>query len=256
MYAEMERIGAGTQLQSITVEGQKLELERRLSDEEKNLASTQHSEAALREQRKIYIDQRHRDNLTALVGVKVQLAQAESDLAKATKLGELSSLVSPVDAIVVTVPSISAGGVVVEAEPMFSLVATDDPLEADVQIDSKDSGFVKKGDLANIKFDAYKFLEHGMAEGRVKTISEESFTQTSSQDVVTTAAGASAPEKRTPYFAARIVITAVKLHDVPPDFRLVPGMTLQADIVVGRRTIMWYLLGGALRSGSEAMHEP
>jgi len=31
---------------------------------------------------------------------------------------------------------------------------------------------------------------------------------------------------------------------------------LQADIVVGRRTILWYLLGGALRSGAEAMREP
>jgi len=33
-------------------------------------------------------------------------------------------------------------------------------------------------------------------------------------------------------------------------------MTLEADIVVGQRTILWYLLGGAMRSGAEAMHEP
>jgi hypothetical protein len=46
------------------------------------------------------------------------------------------------------------------------------------------------------------------------------------------------------------------LHDVPANFRISPGMTIQSDIIVGRRTIMWYLLGGALRSGAEAMHEP
>jgi hypothetical protein len=33
-------------------------------------------------------------------------------------------------------------------------------------------------------------------------------------------------------------------------------MTLQADIIVGRRTLMWYMVGGALRTGSEALHEP
>jgi hemolysin D len=43
---------------------------------------------------------------------------------------------------------------------------------------------------------------------------------------------------------------------VPADVRIIPGMTLEADIIVGRRTIMWYLFGGALRSGADAMHEP
>jgi hypothetical protein len=33
-------------------------------------------------------------------------------------------------------------------------------------------------------------------------------------------------------------------------------MTLSGDIIVGRRSIISYLIEGALRTGSEAMREP
>jgi hypothetical protein len=73
---------------------------------------------------------------------------------------------------------------------------------------------------------------------------------------LTATGGAGGGTARTPYFDARIRITGVKLHDVAKDFRMIPGMTVQSDIVVGRRTIMWYFLGSAMRSGAEAMKEP
>jgi multidrug efflux pump subunit AcrA (membrane-fusion protein) len=140
-----------------------------------------------------------------------------------------------------------------DAEPLFSLMPLDAPVEVDAQIDAYESGFVQVGDPVTIKFDTYKFLEHGTGEGVVKTISEDAFVKSPGQDTVTKGPDTGT---RSPYFDARITVKALHLHDVPPNVRLIPGMTLQADIVVGRRTIMWYLLGGALRSGSEAMHEP
>lgn len=78
----------------------------------------------------------------------------------------------------------------------------------------------------------------------VKTISQDSFNEDREHR-----------EKPT-FFRSRIAITAVRLHDVPSNFRLIPGMTLDADIVVGRRTVAWYLIGGVMRSGAEAMREP
>jgi len=119
---------------------------------------------------------------------------------------------------------------------------------------------VKVGDPVSIKFDAYKFLEHGTGTGVVKTISEDSFTEGPTQDAVTSLAGGSRGAEprgsRDPFFDARIKITSIKLHDVPKNFRISPGMTVQSDILVGRRTIIWYLMGSVLRSGAEAMREP
>src|ERR1700721_656881 len=93
-----------------------------------------------------------------LVGVKNQLEQAEGDLTKAKKHSDLANLVSPVDAIVLKIPKLSLGGVASGGDPMFSLMPVNVPLEAEVQIDAKDIGFVKVGDPVRIKFEAYKFL--------------------------------------------------------------------------------------------------
>jgi HlyD family secretion protein len=78
----------------------------------------------------------------------------------------------------------------------------------------------------------------------IKTISEGSFTTDDNNTPVE------------PYFKVRVTIKEVHLRNVPPDFRLIPGMTLAGDIMVGRRTILSYLVEGGLRTGSEAMREP
>jgi len=260
MYHKLANAEIATRLQVIAVEDQKLQIVRNLSEQENNLASTLHLLESLKEQRQVFIKKWHDNNLTALVSARDGLAQAQDDLTKGQKMTDLASLESPEDAVVLSIPQLGAGGVAVDAQPLFSLMPVDAALEVDAQIDSQDSGFVNVGDPVTLKFDAYKFLEHGTGSGKVKTISQDSFTHVQDQDTLSTNTPSAPPsgstDTRSPYFDCRIQITGLRLHDVPPDTRIIPGMTLHADIVVGRRTILWYLVGGALRSGSEAMHEP
>jgi hemolysin D len=253
MYNKLEAAGGATHLQRIEIQDQKLELGRQLALQENTLVSTEHTLESMKEQRTVFVKKWHSDNLSNLVQAKGYLAQAQDDYTKALRIEELVDLKAPVDAVVLKIPQLSTGGVAMDAEPLFSLMPLDAPVEVDAEIDSYESGFVKVGDPVTIKFDTYRFLEHGSGEGVVKTISEDAFTQSSGQDTITKG---TENQTRSPYFDARITIKALHLHDVPPNVRLIPGMTLQADIVVGERTIMWYLLGGALRSGAEAMHEP
>ena len=91
---------------------------------------------------------------------------------------------------------------------------------------------------------AYRFLEYGVAKGVVKTISENSFTVDDNNQPVN------------PYFKVHVAITEVNLRGVPKRFRLLPGDTLTGDVMVGKRTIMSYLLDGIRRTTSEAMREP
>jgi hemolysin D len=53
-------------------------------------------------------------------------------------------------------------------------------------------------------------------------------------------------------------VTAKKdqLRNVPKDYRLVAGMSLTGDILVGSRTLWSYITEGAMRTGLEAMREP
>jgi multidrug efflux pump subunit AcrA (membrane-fusion protein) len=128
-------------------------------------------------------------------------------------------------------------------KPLFTLVPLEGPVEADIQVASKDVGFIKVGDSVRIKLDAYPFMRHGTAKGTITTISEGSFTESDNL-------------ARSPYFKARVRVEETALRNVPANFRLIPGMTVQGDVLIGHRTILSYLVEGGLRTGSEAMREP
>ena len=54
---------------------------------------------------------------------------------------------------------------------------------------------------------------------------------------------ANSPE---PFYRTRITIDTLALHDVPAGFHVIPGMPVTADIKVGKRTVLSYLLGRVL----------
>jgi hemolysin D len=94
-------------------------------------------------------------------------------------------------------------------------------------------------------------MRHGTATGKITTISEGSFTEGPSGTGSMTAG-----QSRDPFFKARIRIDAAQLHDVPANFRLIPGMTVHGDVLVGHRTILSYILESGMRTSFEAMREP
>jgi hemolysin D len=256
MYSGLETKGYVSRLQLLTGQDQEVEMGRNLAESENTLVGTLHTLESLEEQRKVFMDKWREDVLNDLVTTNTSIDASQQDFVKSQKLADLVNLVAPEDALVISVPKLSTGGVAQDAQPLFSLVPINAPLEADVEIDSQDIGFVRLGDPVSIKLEAFKFLEHGVAEGVVKTIAQEALTESSAQDSVTGSSGSSGGTTRSPFYDARVEITALKLHDVPTDTHLIPGMVVQADIIVGKRTILWYLLGGALKSGAEAMREP
>jgi hemolysin D len=248
MKATLEERGWGSKLNLRLATDQRLEAERLLTDNEHQMQQSEHEFDGLKAKRAVFIGKWQDDLATALVTARNDRDAAEQGVVKAHKLRELVDVVAPRDAIVLNVANASTGSVTSDSqqavEPLFTLVPLDGPVEADVDIDAQDNGFIAIGDPVEIKLDAYKFMRHGTAKGTVETVSEGSFTVSDTK------------QPRTPYFRARIAITELRLHDVPRNFRLIPGMTLTADVIVGRRSLMSYLVEGALRTGSEAMREP
>ena len=131
-----------------------------------------------------------------------------------------------------------------EGDTLMTLAPMNAPVEAEIQVASRDVGFVRVGDPVTIKIDAFNFAEHGMVEGAVKWISEDAFT-TDDNGVATPA-----------YYRVRVTIMAIKLVDVPSTFRLIPGMTLVGEVKVGTRVPGAYLVGGLIHGVGEAMREP
>jgi HlyD family type I secretion membrane fusion protein len=247
----LQRDGWGSKLNTVLAADNRIDMARQLAESQHLVQQSRHDLDSLKARRLGYIEWWHDDLNKQLVQARNDLGQSERELAKAQRVQELVEVTTPRDAIVLKVGNASVGSVVspvsqgsVETAPLFTLNPLDGPLEADINISARDIGFIRAGDPVEIKLDAYKFMLHGTAKGVVKTISEGSFTLDDNQQPIE------------PYFRVRVAITEVKLHHVPTSFRLIPGMTLTADIKVGHRTLMSYLVEGALRTGSEAMREP
>jgi HlyD family secretion protein len=95
-----------------------------------------------------------------------------------------------------------------------------------------------------------------MATGTVRIVSPDSFTAADQQYSRSPSAVPLASNSSEPYYRARIAIDQVGLHDVPENFRVTPGMPATADIKVGKRTVLGYLLGRVLPVAREGMREP
>jgi HlyD family type I secretion membrane fusion protein len=250
VYQPLLDKGYVSKLQLMQATDERTEMGRLLGDAQNQMSSLRETLASLKAQREAYVQKWHSDTGTELVTDRTDLDSTRQNLLKAEKLNELVSLVAPADAVVLNVGRVSSGSVAsggaqgMAAEPLFTLVPLDSPVEADIKVRAEDIGFIKVGDPVQLKLDAYRFVQHGTAKGVIKTLSEGTFI-VDDNNLPTP-----------PYFKARVAITEVHLRNVPADFRLIPGMTLDGDIMVGRRSIMSYLVEGVLRTGSEAMREP
>jgi len=244
----LQRQGYGSKLALLGATDTRVEMQRMAAESRNSALGAQSEMTATSAERAAFIDKWRSDVATQLVAAENDLNATVQSLAKATKVSDLSSLTSPTDAVILKVGKASIGSVVDPGsgvgEPLFTLTPLGGTLEAEVRINARDIGFIRPGDKVRVKLDAYRFTSHGVATGVIKTISDGSFTTTDDGQIVP------------PYYKARVVITNDHLRNVPTGFRLIPGLTIDGEVLVGSRTIMSYLFEGAMRTGSEAMREP
>jgi len=183
------------------------------------------------------------------------LAQAQEQLAEAKLDDQLVTLTAPQDAIVQTVAPISVGSVLQPGQPLMDLAPINAPLSVEADIDSAESGFVRVGNRVNIKFATLPFLQYGSAKGTVTSISPESFNPLD-QTAETTSGPPLPGAPQDLYYKAEISIDVLNLHNVPPGFRLVPGMPVQADLIIGHHTILGYCMSRMMPVAYNSMHEP
>jgi hemolysin D len=184
---------------------------------------------------------------------------AAAEWSKARLRHSLDVLRAPRDAIVLEVASRPQGSVVREAEPMIRLVPADAPLVAEVEIDTRDVARVRLGDPVTIKFEALPWQQYGLAHGVLKTLTPDTIEDQSARETAEdmTALGLKSQVRASPiHYRAQVALTETKLRNLPPEFELRPGMRLVADIRIGRRSILHYVLNPLTRVIDESLHEP
>jgi HlyD family secretion protein len=257
MRRELERLQVGSKLNSLAATDNRLEIERGLANAVETAETARRDLEAMKAERDAY-DQNWRAEVSQKLSEQTQkLSDAREQLNKAQLRRQLVELRAERDATVLTVAKVSVGSVLQSGDQFMTLVPTDAPLEVEANIAGRDDGFVHVGDPVAIKFDTFPFTQYGLAYGTVRTISADSFT---AQDEQRSKYGSMsvpvAPGSTEPYYRSRIAIDRVELHGVPEGFHISPGMPVTADIKVGKRTVLGYLMTKVLPVASEGMREP
>ena len=244
MRDTLYKSGSSSFLNLLQATDQKLEMQRTREFGHNSMIEAQHQITSLTADRDAFVQKWFSDLSQESVTARNNLDQAEGQLAKAARHQDLVRLVAAEPGVVLSLAKVSVGSVLKQGDSLMTVMPLGSPVEAEVNIASRDIGFLKVGDDARLKVDAFNSAEHGYADGRVLWVSEDSFTTDADN------------KPAEPYYKSRISIEAMHFEGVPAGFRLIPGMTLTADVKVGTRLLGRYLLGGTLRGASEAMREP
>lgn len=173
-----------------------------------------------------------------LVSAQQILAQREDSL-KAT------DLVAPTNGIVKNVRLTTVGAVLRPGDEVLQIVPSGERLIIEAQVSPKDIAFVKVGQTASVKFDAYDSSVYGVGHGRVTFISPDTLSEQRPDGTSIT------------YFRVNLEADASKLRPrhQGEKIEIQPGMTATAEILTGKNTVFRYLTKPITKTTSESMGE-
>lgn len=248
---EMETMTDDLVSKKLAVKGRLLDAKDRLLEAERSMELARNRQLEIRrdlaavEAEKISFETGWRQKmLEELLAVSRERNTLKDQLQKAARRQSMVVLTAPADAVVLEIAKLSQGSIVREAETFFTLVPIGEVLEAEVRIDSPDIGYIKMGADAHVKIDAFPYQKHGMLDGKLRTISQDAFKRDSN----TTGAEA--------YYSGRVALGSLQLEGLPDQAKLLPGMTLSAELLVGKRSVMSYLLWPLTKAAKESIREP
>ena len=261
MRNELDRLGVGSKLNTLQAQDTRAEMQRNLDSVIQTANSAQRDLAAMIAERDGYIQSWHADIAEKLAEATSKLSDARESFNKAQLKRQLVELRTDQDATVLTIAKgASPGAVLTAGQQIISLVPANAPLEIEANIPGSEDGYVHVGDSVAIKFDTFPYTQYGMAKGVVRIISPDSFNaqdeQRNPSGSVPVPMSGTAGASTGVWYRARITLDEINLHNTPPDFHLIPGMPVNADVLVGKRTVMAYFLSRVMPLASEGMREP
>lgn len=147
------------------------------------------------------------------------------------------TITSPCDGYVDKLFIHTVGGVVTPAQQLFAVTPVETPLLIKATVLNQDIGFVKEGMNVSVKIDTFNFQKYGMIDGEVKTVSKNSIED----------------EKLGPVYEVYITPITHTLKVEGKDENIRTGMSLTAEINVGKRRIIEFFIYPLIKYLDEGM---
>ena len=216
----------------------------------RQLLSTTGSIEKLKSQKTSIVDQRSSYLTGELVGIAQelssfndQLLQLNEELIKNELERSNLFVKSPVDGVVLNLPTVTVGSLINKGDPIVTLVRSGLPLVLEIDVDPKDASDLYNGNPVSVKIDALPFQQFGDLAGTLIYISDDTV-----QESLQGESGA--------FYRGRVNVEDSEIMGLPEEFDLTPGMLATADLKVGKRRLITYFTNPILKSLSSAMREP
>jgi len=213
------------------------ESERRTIDDGVIVAQSALDEAHLRRLERLA---RFKEEMELAAGeVAAELAEVEQLLVRMQDRVDRLEVYAPVEGIVQGLAITRINAVVEPGQVIMQIVPVDDEMIVETRISPSDIGYISAGQNTLVKIDSFDYARFGGVDGKVRRISATTYLD----------------EKRKPYYLAEIELERAWIDKGNQQLRIIPGMTVQADIKTGSKTILDYLLKPVSRGLANAFHE-
>lgn len=147
------------------------------------------------------------------------IEQSEELTIKATESGVIQDL------------NFDIGAVISPGEKILEIVPSQRDLIVKAKLESKDIANINLGNKVKVRVESYNYVRYGTLDGIVESISASTFKDS---------------EQSPSYYKINIRINEKSLNK--SSIKLMPGMTIYADIVSGKRTVIEYMLRPIIHS--------
>jgi adhesin transport system membrane fusion protein len=170
---------------------------------------------------------------------ETRAAQLSSTLSGRQDRVARRELFSPMDGVVNRVLVPTAGGVVPPGKAIVEVVPNEAALLMNVRIRPSDIGFIRTGQQAHVRVQAYDASTYGKMEASVARVGADAVVD----------------ERGEAYFEVQLSAARdqLLLHGQP--LPITPGMSLDVGILTGRRSVMQYMLKPVYRGLQGALQE-
>lgn len=170
---------------------------------------------------------------------QVRVRDIKNQIATEVRRNDYRFLTAPVAGTIDQLSIHTIGGVLNAGQAVMNIVPSDSQQEVEAFVLNKDIGFMREGDVAEIKLEAFPFTRFGVLEGKVTGISGD----------------AVANDRLGLVYKIRAAITTPISELEEKGITLSPGMNLTVEVISEQRRVIEYFISPLLRYKDEAIRE-
>ena len=173
-----------------------------------------------------------------------ELVTAQQQLRQRGAVLSGTEIRAPTNGVIANIGITTIGGVLAPGDEILQIVPSGDELIIEAKVSPADIAFIRVGQEAAIKFDAYDPGIYGSGKGSVTYISADTLSEETEEGVET-------------YYRVRLAADISTLRPRKPGEKIAiqPGMTVTAEIITGESTVFRYLTKPILKTSSESLTE-